>query len=89
MNQGIPDWMTEVVDGAIVFDDCEDAIVGYGTRPGQDPLIVYDYDLLLDIQMRGGLDLQDAIEYVDYNIVGLWAGDRTPIILYRPLDAPK
>jgi hypothetical protein len=27
---------------------------------------------------------EEAVEYVDYNIVGSWVGERTPIILYQP-----
>lgn len=31
-------------------------------------------------------DYDEATEWVDYNIVGAWVGDGTPMILYRPLD---
>ena len=70
------------VKGAIVFDNCNAAIIGYGGQHGMDPVLVYDYDLLVQIFIEDGLTEQEAIEYVDYNIAGLWAGERTPIIMF-------
>lgn len=74
------------VEGAIVFDNCNAAIIGYGGQHGMDPVLVYDYDLLVQIFIEDGLTEQEAIEYVDYNIAGLWAGERTPIIMFRFLE---
>lgn len=74
------------VKGAIVFDNCNAAIIGYGGQHGMEPLIVYDYDLLVQIFIEDGLTEEEAMEYVDYNIVGLWAGDRTPVIMFRFLE---
>lgn len=71
------------IEGAVVFDECDEAIIGYGGQHGMEPVVIYDYDLLVGIFMRDGLTDEEAIEYVDYNIVGLWAGERTPIIMFR------
>ena len=74
------------VEGAVVFDDCDAAIIGYGGQHGMEPAIVYDYDLLVQILIEDGLTHEEAIEYVDYNIAGLWAGERTPVIMFRFLE---
>lgn len=71
------------VEGAIIFDDCNSAIIGYGSQHGHDSLIVYDYDLLVAQFVADGLTEEEAMEHVDYNIAGAWFGERTPIILYR------
>lgn len=71
------------VEGAIVLDNCDAAIIGYGGQHGTEPVLIYDYDLLVGVFMKNGLNDEEAIEYVDHNIVGLWAGERTPIIMFR------
>jgi hypothetical protein len=71
------------VEGAIVFDDCNPAIIGYGSQHGHDPVIIYDYELLVAQFIEDGMTEEEAMEWVDYNIVGAWLGERTPVILYR------
>lgn len=68
---------------AIVWDGCDEAIVGVGTRCGHDGLFVYDYDLLVELFMAQQMSKEEAMEWVDYNIVGAWVGEGTPIVLYR------
>ena len=60
---------------------CDDAIVGLGHRCGCDTVVVYDYDKLVDVFMQQGMDEEESIEWIDYNILGAWVGDDTPIIL--------
>lgn len=69
-------------EGAITFDGCDDAIVGCVTRPNLEPLVAYSYDRLIDIHVAQGMTYEEAMEFVEYNIVGLWAGERTPVVLY-------
>ena len=60
---------------------CDEAIVGLGHRCGCDTVVVYDYDKLVDVFMQQGMDEEESIEWIDYNILGAWVGDDTPIIL--------
>ena len=60
---------------------CDDAIVGLGHRCGCDTVVVYDYDKLVDVFMQQGMDEEESIEWIDYNILGAWVGEDTPIIL--------
>tara|TARA_R100001510_G_C7648336_1_gene205656 strand:+ start:1434 stop:1646 length:213 start_codon:yes stop_codon:yes gene_type:complete len=60
---------------------CDDAIVGLGHRCGCDTVVVYDYDKLVDVFIQQGMDEEESIEWIDYNILGAWVGDDTPIIL--------
>jgi hypothetical protein len=34
---------------------------------------------------RDGMELDEAIEFIDYNCLGAWVGELTPIIV-MPLD---
>jgi hypothetical protein len=50
------------------------------TNTGQS---VYSYDLLIELVMKSrSLDKIDAIEFVDFNIVGQYLGVFTPVIVY-------
>lgn len=44
---------------------------------------VYDYEKMVEILVADGSDVDDATEYIDYNVIGLYAGPNTPAILYR------
>jgi hypothetical protein len=78
------DFMKEYADGAVLFDNCDSALIGYGSRVDMEPVAIYSYRLLVESFIEQGMDEDDASEYVEYNIVGLWAGERTPIIVYEP-----
>ena len=60
---------------------CDEAIVGLGHRCGCDTVVVYDYDKLVDVFIQQGMDEEESIEWIDYNILGAWIGEDTPIIL--------
>jgi hypothetical protein len=78
------DFINEYADGAVLFDACDSALIGYGSRVDMEPVAIYSYRLLVQSFIEQGMDEDDASEYVEYNIVGLWAGERTPIIVYEP-----
>lgn len=60
------------------------AIVGVGYQHGTPslPAIVYSYDKLIEVLMSSGItDRDEAIEYLEYNIVSGKFGERSPIIM--------
>ena len=64
------------------WDGFDSAIIGVGGRCNTDPMIVYDYDKMVEVLvMRDGMAQEEAEEYLDYNVVCAWIGDTTPIIL--------
>ena len=64
------------------WDGFDNAIVGVGERNNTDSMIVYDYNKMVNVLMtRDGMTYEEAEEYIDFNIVGAWIGDTTPIIL--------
>ena len=60
---------------------CDDAIVGLGHRCGSDPVVVYDYNKLIDVFIQQGMDKEESIEWISYNILNAWIGEDTPIVL--------
>ena len=80
----------ELDEEALLFeprDSLDAALVGVGCRVGQLRLAVYDYELLIEAhQSMNDWSREDATEWVDFNTVGAWVGEGTPIILYRPFE---
>lgn len=69
---------------ALFADGFEDALVGIARRCGQPSLAVYDYDKAVEIlHVRDGMTGDEAMEYLEFNTLGAWAGEHTPIWLCR------
>lgn len=68
--------------GELVFaDGFEDALIGIG-RQFDKEFAVYDYVLCVNILMqRDGMTSEEAIEFMEYNVVGAYVGPNTPIFV--------
>jgi hypothetical protein len=62
-------------------DGFADAIIGTGTRCGQPTLVVYSRTKCLQILMKQGMSAEEAIEHLEFNVIGAWVGDNTPIFV--------
>jgi hypothetical protein len=60
------------------YDSC---VVGLGYRFSSGALAVYDIDQVLRVLGEGGVDEEEAIEYFEFNVIGSWMGDGTPIFV--------
>ena len=66
------------------WDWFDNAIIGVGERNNTDSMIVYDYDKMVKVLVtRDDMSYEEAEEYIDFNIVGAWIGDTTPIIVTK------
>jgi hypothetical protein len=80
-------WVDECYpdDKIIVMDGFDDAFVGIGAQQHKPPIAVYDRDKCIDILMsRDGMSWEDAVEFFDFNTVGAWVGEQTPLIMSVP-----
>ena len=69
----------EKQENTLLLLGMDKALLGI-TNTGQS---VYSYDLLVELVMKSrSLDKIDAIEFVDFNIVGQYLGVFTPVIVY-------
>jgi len=69
-------------EGAVILDGLDDAIIGIVEEFGNGPRILYSKNKVLDIlEQRDGMSPFDAVEFYEYNILGLFAGDQNPIFL--------
>ena len=64
----------------LLADGWEDAFLGITANHHHPVVAVYDYDRIIEIMVeRDGMSHEDADEYAQFNIVGAYVGDRTPI----------
>lgn len=45
------------------------------------PVAAYDYDTVIANLMNDGMSHDDACEFFDFNIIGAWMGDSTPLFV--------
>ena len=64
---------------ALYADGFEDAIIGVGRQFNMD-VVVYDEDKCLEILvLRDQMTPEEAEEFFEFNVVGAYVGDHTPI----------
>jgi len=69
---------------ALFADGLDDGLVGVARRCGQPTLAVYDYGKCVECFVEQGMTYEDAVEWMEFNVVGAWMGPGTPIWLCRP-----
>jgi len=88
MNQFTLD-IDEYAEGAILLTDLEDCIIGVVEEFGTGRRVLYDKNKIIKkLQERDSMTEQDAEEFYDYNILGLYAGEQNPVFLDRSVT-PK
>lgn len=77
--------LAEENPNALLADGFETCLVGLGRRCGQPTLAVYDYQAGVQLLiLRDGMTHEEAEEYLEFNVVGAWMGEHTPLWLCRP-----
>jgi|TARA_R100000479_G_scaffold90794_1_gene44706 hypothetical protein len=66
-----------ISDDAIKFTGLDDCIVGTDQRG----LLVYSYDKMIAHFQKDGMSIEEAIEYIDFNVVGIKPDNYT--VLYH------
>jgi len=70
---------------ALFADGFDDALIGMAERCGQPTLAVYDYGKAVEVlRVRDGMEYEEAVEWMDFNVVGAWFGPHTPVWFRRP-----
>jgi hypothetical protein len=66
----------------LLCDGFDEAFIGLSQRINEPLCAVYSYEKMVDVLMsRDGMDYEDAVDYLDFNVVGAWVGEQTPIIV--------
>jgi|TARA_R110000868_G_scaffold14628_3_gene67767 hypothetical protein len=67
-------------------DGFDEAIIGIGNRCGQPDILAYDVNKCVKILMDQGMTEEEAIDYFEFNVVGAWMGEETPIFIREIYD---
>jgi hypothetical protein len=82
--QQIKEQLEEINPDAILLDEYEFALIGISRRFNMPPITCYDYDKCINILVtRDKMSYEEAVEYFNFNTLGCWAGEHTPIFLYK------
>lgn len=68
----------EEYENVLVCDGFDDAIIGIEPTTSR---LVYDVDKIIQTLISQGMDRDEAIEYYEFNIVGAYVGELTPIFI--------
>lgn len=81
------DLLVELADmygDLLIADGFDEAIIGIGERGASPPIMCYDRDLCIKkIMDDDGCSYEDAVEHFEFNVVGAWVGEQTPIFVTR------
>jgi hypothetical protein len=76
--------ISEINPEALLCDGFDEAIIGMAERINLGPVVAYDVDKMLEIMVeRDGMSYEEAMEYFDYNIIGAWMGENTPVFITK------
>ena len=79
-------WAEDTGEDLLFADGFDDAIVGRGEQYSRTNAVVYDYNKCVKVLMdRDKLSYEDAIEWMEFNVVTTYVGEKTPIFLTTSL----
>lgn len=79
-----PEEVAEYNEEALIVDGFDKAIIGVAERINLGPVAAYDVETILEILMeRDEMYYEEALEYFNYNIIGSWMGENTPVFIYK------
>jgi hypothetical protein len=76
------DRLAEEYPDLMRMDGFDAAILGVVERIGLQT-VCYDLNKVISILMEQGMDEQDAWDWYEFNMVGAWVGEATPVFLER------
>lgn len=83
MREQIEEWASDAGELLLFADGFDQAIIGIG-RQFNKTAVVYDEEKVIDIlQEQNGMSREEALEYYEFNIVGSFVGDATPIFMSK------
>ncbi len=77
------DFERSMYDNVLYADGFEDALIGVGLQGGtHKPVAIYSIEKMEQILMdRDGMDWSEATEFLNFNTLGAYVGEYTPIYL--------
>lgn len=67
-------------DDLLFADGFDDAILGVAERIGMEAVVAYSTPKIIEILAREMTE-DEAVEYFEFNILGAYVGERTPVFI--------
>ena len=78
------DEIAEINPEAMLADGFSEAILGMCLQFGCEPVVAYDYNKCVNILVkRDGMTNSEATDYIQFNVIGSYVGNNTPVFIMR------
>jgi len=78
------DEISDINPEAMLADGFDEAILGVCVQFGSEPVAAYDFNKCVEILMeRDGMEREEAIDFINFNVVGAYVGLNTPVFIMR------
>jgi len=77
------DYIAELHPDALRMDGYDDCIIGICSQYGRPPVIAYDRERVIKKLMREGMPRDEAEEFFEFNQIGAYMGEYTPVFIDR------
>ena len=74
--------MDELPKDLLLMDGFDEALVGFVNRFGSEPVACYSFSKVIDILVKQGMSLVEAVEFHEFNQLGAFVGEQTPCFLH-------
>jgi|TARA_B110000503_G_C7012230_1_gene356200 uncharacterized protein YjfI (DUF2170 family) len=81
--------LNEYAEGAVLLDGFENSIIGIIEEFGNGPRILYSKSLIIDTLMKDKMTYEEAEEFYEFNILGLYANEQNVVFLTHSLKPKK
>ena len=71
----------EDVETMMLADGLDEAFVGLATTFGEKIRAIYDINKVIELLHSQGMSYEEAEEYFDFNVVGAYVGENTPVFV--------
>ena len=86
LRQKLNDYLEKYDQDTMLMDGFDEALIGFSQRINEPLLAVYSWEKMIDVCVkRDKMSTEEAEEYINYNCIGAWFNDQTPIIV-MPLE---
>ena len=75
------DQIAEFNPEALFMDGFDDALLGVAMRFGMNEVACYDYDKVIACMVKDGMTDEQAVEFFEFNQIGAWMGENTPVFV--------
>lgn len=86
LRKNINQALEQMDETSLLMDGFDEAVIGFSQRINEPLLVVYSWEKMMAVCIeRDGMTDEEAEEYISYNCISAWVGEKTPIIV-MPLN---